>query len=60
MHYPPAHRFSLYEKYRKELPVTENVADNEITLPMYGSLKDEEIDYICDTLIRAVYEVTNS
>ena len=60
MHYPPAHRFSLYEDFRKELPVTENVADNEITLPMYGSLKEEDIDYICEVLNRAVYEVANS
>ena len=57
MHYPPAHRFSLYRNYPNELPVTDYVADNELTLPMYGSLKDEEIDYICETLINAICEV---
>ena len=51
VHYPPAHKFQIYKEYvRDSLPNTEYVADCEITLPMYGSLTDEEINYICDTL----------
>lgn len=50
MHYPPAHRFSIYKDYPANLPVTEFVADHEFTIPMYGGLKVDEIDYICKTI----------
>lgn len=51
VHYPPVHRFKIYEGYlRRALPQTEYVADNEFTLPMYGALTENEIIYICDTL----------
>jgi len=51
VHYPAAHLFSIYEQYRKHLPFTEYITDNEITLPIYASLRDEEVEYICETLI---------
>ena len=50
MHYPPAHRFSIYKELPANLPVTEFVADHEFTIPMYGALTDGEIDYICRTI----------
>ena len=50
MHYPPAHRFSIYREYPSYLPVTEFVADHEFTIPMYGALTDDEISYICKTI----------
>ncbi|GAA4092959.1 DegT/DnrJ/EryC1/StrS family aminotransferase [Mucilaginibacter panaciglaebae] len=46
IHYPPAHRFSIYEKNFTELPLTDYVADNLITLPMYSKMTEESIDYI--------------
>jgi dTDP-4-amino-4,6-dideoxygalactose transaminase len=50
VHYPAAHRFSIYRPYESKLEKTEYVTDNEITLPMYAKLDDEEIDYIAETL----------
>lgn len=50
VHYPAIHRFSIYKEYSRSLPITEYVTDNEITLPMYGSLSMEEVDYICESL----------
>lgn len=51
VHYPPSHRFKIYKDYvTGELPMTEYVADNEFTLPMYGSLSEEQIIYIVDVL----------
>lgn len=50
VHYPAIHRFSIYKEYKATLPITEYVTDNEITLPMFGSLTNEEVDYICDSL----------
>lgn len=50
VHYPAIHRFSIYDEYNAQLPITEYFADNVITLPMYGSLSEEEIDDICQAL----------
>src|SRR3989339_57788 len=50
VHYPAVHRFSIYKTFKICLLVTEYVYDNEITLPMYGSLSTDEIDYICSVL----------
>ena len=47
VHYPAVHRFSIYEKYKVDLPITEYVTDNEITLPMFYNLSKDEIKYIC-------------
>ena len=54
VHYPAVHRFSIYEKFRPSLPKTEYVADNEITLPLYGSLSHSDVDLICNSLKDAV------
>lgn len=47
VHYPAVHRFSAYQKYKKSLPATEYVSDNEITLPMYAKLEREQVESIC-------------
>jgi dTDP-4-amino-4,6-dideoxygalactose transaminase len=48
VHYPAAHRFSIYKQYSTSLRKTEYVADNEITLPMYAKLTNEQVDYVSD------------
>ena len=55
VHYPAIHRFSIYKDYGAILPQTEYVADNEITLPMYAALTDEQIDFICETYDHAIH-----
>lgn len=50
VHYPAVHRFSIYTEYNASLPVTEYVADNLITLPMFSALSESDIDYISDNL----------
>ncbi len=54
VHYPAIHRFSIYEEYCADLPQTDYVTDNEITLPMYSSLTIEEIDLIVETLDKSI------
>lgn len=49
VHYPAIHRFSIYTDYKAELPITDYVTDNEITLPMYAKLSNTEINYIVNT-----------
>ena len=50
IHYPAVHKFSIYEKYKVDLPITEYVTNNEITLPMYYNLSKDEIKYISEKL----------
>ena len=56
MHYPAVHRFSIYKDFSVSLPKTEHVADNLITLPMYGDLTNAEIEYVCQSLIEALVD----
>jgi dTDP-4-amino-4,6-dideoxygalactose transaminase len=53
IHYPPVHRFTYHKKYlqpKHSLPVIEDIAKREVTLPLYPDLKFEEIDYIADVI----------
>lgn len=50
VHYPAVHRFSVYEDSNIELPVTNYVVDNEITLPMYSNLGKSDINLIAKKL----------
>ena len=50
VHYPAIHRFSIYKDNYTELRATDYVVDNEVTLPMYGALHKEDIDYITYTI----------
>ena len=52
MHYPPVHLFGCYQPFKTPLPVTEDVAQRELTLPLYAHLKDSEVDYVCERLIK--------
>ena len=54
VHYPAVHHFSTYQKLGAILPQTDYVTDNEITLPMYAALTDEQVDFICETIKKAV------
>lgn len=58
VHYPPVHLFQMYQDrfgYRQgDLPITEWVATNIITLPFYPSMSVEDIDLITDVLRRSV------
>ena len=54
VHYPAAHKFSIYKEFYKELPVTDYLVDNLITLPMYSKLTNEQIYYVSDLLKRLV------
>ncbi|MCR9172967.1 MAG: DegT/DnrJ/EryC1/StrS family aminotransferase [bacterium] len=57
VHYPAIHRFSIYQDIPAELPITEYVCDNTLTLPMFGSLTQEEVAYISETLKKGIQHV---
>lgn len=54
VHYPAIHKFSIYQDYKVDLPITEYVCDNEITLPMYSKLTQEQIGYIVQSLTQSL------
>ena len=57
VHYPAVHRFSIYREFYSELPLTDYVADNLITLPMYSRLSSADVFYIAGTVKRLIKKV---
>lgn len=56
IHYPPIHQFTSFRENSSAtpvLPVTEDIAQREITLPLYPTLFDEQVELV-------VYSVRNS
>ena len=58
VHYPPVHLFRLYtDRFgyaAGDLPVTEWVASNIISLPFYPSMAEEDVDSVVEALKRAL------
>ncbi len=54
VYFDPVHLSKFYQKlfkYKKDmLPVTEEISNSILSLPMYPTLKEEEIRYICDVI----------
>ena len=47
IHYPPIHKFTSYHEFggqilSRRLPLTEDVASREVTLPLYPGMNDED------------------
>lgn len=51
IHFMPAHAYSLYEHCpRGDLPVTERVSSEIVTLPLHSFMHEADIDYICEAI----------
>jgi len=52
IHYPfPVHVQAPYAEFsRGELPSTERLANEILSLPIYPELSDDDVDYVCDVL----------
>lgn len=57
VHYPPIHRFTIYQNEFTDLPITDLYSRSTITLPMFGSLNIESVHYITNTLIKILNEL---
>lgn len=55
IHYPPAHKFSLYKELypNVDLPITEEYCARELSLPLYPLLTEADIQKVTSTLIQA-------
>lgn len=57
IHYPiPIHKQKGYGGEEVPLPVTEWQASNELSLPIYPEITNDEIDYVSEKLIKAIDE----
>jgi dTDP-4-amino-4,6-dideoxygalactose transaminase len=55
VHYPPIHLFSAYlDASRRPLARTEAVAGRLLTLPLYGSMSDEQVEAVVTGLLQAL------
>lgn len=55
VHYPPIHTFTRYASIaQRPLPKTEAVAERLLTLPLYGHMSDEQVDFVADRLLAAI------
>lgn len=54
IHYPPVHRFTAYRDVSVHLPVTDAVASRLLTLPLFSTMTDEQVDLVCDALMDAL------
>jgi dTDP-4-amino-4,6-dideoxygalactose transaminase len=50
VHYPPVHLFANYNQCGVSLPKTEYVCEHTLSLPMFFSLTEEQVDYVCESL----------
>ena len=60
VHYKPLPMFTGYKKLGfdiKDYPNAYNQYKNEITLPLYSKLTDEEVDYIIESFIKTLREL---
>ncbi len=58
LHYIPTYHFSYYQKYHPQnfsrFPVTEDVFNHILTLPLFPKLREEDVQFIVETLKKAI------
>ena len=56
IHYPPVHQFSYYREQDPSvrLPITEDVAAREVTLPLYPTMSDEQVEIVIEAVLSAL------
>ncbi len=56
IHYPPIHRFSYYRKRYPEvrLALTEAVAAREVTLPLYPTMSNAQVDVVVQSVRKSL------
>jgi perosamine synthetase len=54
LYFPPAHRQAVFADTATDLPVTDDLANRMISLPMHSRLTQDELKDIADTLERLV------
>jgi dTDP-4-amino-4,6-dideoxygalactose transaminase len=59
VHYPPIHQFTYYaSRSSRDLPRTESAAARLITLPLYGSLSESQVEAVIEALLGSLDRVS--
>lgn len=62
IHYPPIHKFSAYRYIKPpnssqpHLPLTEDIASREVTLPLYPAMTEKDVNYVVQGVVTALLE----
>ena len=51
-YFPPVHKQRFYRSQKRELPVTDKISRNIISLPFYSHMPVHEVEIICDVIKR--------
>jgi len=54
IHYPAIQHFTAYRNKVNQTPKAEYVSAHELTLPLYPTMTHEEVDIVCDALIKSL------
>ncbi|MCK5439961.1 MAG: DegT/DnrJ/EryC1/StrS family aminotransferase, partial [Gemmatimonadetes bacterium] len=55
VHYPPVHEMSVHlDLDCGPLPITEEVARRQLTLPLHPKMSLQDVDYVVDSLIQCL------
>jgi len=58
IHYPPVHKFTAYQELGDSnstgLPITENVAGREVTLPLYPAMTNEDVALVVNAIANSL------
>ena len=54
IHYPAIQNFTAYKNKINAAPKAEYVCAHELTLPLYPGMSDEEVDIVCDALVKGI------
>jgi dTDP-4-amino-4,6-dideoxygalactose transaminase len=60
VHYPPLHLFSLYRKLgfkEGDSPIAERIGSTTLTLPLFPSMQDSDVDRVCTALEACLREI---
>lgn len=52
IHYFPVHKFKIFKEIypNLKLPITEEISERELTIPIYPSMKEEDINYVIEKI----------
>lgn len=58
IHYPPIHTFTAYRELignsANKLPITENIANREVTLPLYSTMTDDDVMEVSQAIAKSL------
>jgi dTDP-4-amino-4,6-dideoxygalactose transaminase len=54
VHYPPAHRFSVFAERAARLPLTDAYGDRAVTLPLFATMTEQQHDWVLDAVRSAL------